>query len=279
MKTLRFLIRWVLPLAGLMLLAQHACAQMMIGQFPAAAVPLNCELVPLEQGGVTSNAPVCDFGIAVQGTVAPTANLVTGRQWLDTATSPPTLTIYDGAQWVGIAQFDTANHKWTPLFNNGSPTIAGSGAAAPVPEFKLFSITSVQSTGTGLTEQILGSYSMPANTLDVVGRNLRITAWFSHAANTHTVTDKLYFGSESISDGGVSSSGIVTQLGAEVLKIGTGQQSVIVQGAAGSTLLTPAYTAATENEAAPITIKATSTDGTSSAGDGNLVAMLVEIIN
>lgn len=36
------------------------------------------------------------------------------QDWLDTSTSPPTLRIYDGSQWVAVAQIDTTNHKIVP---------------------------------------------------------------------------------------------------------------------------------------------------------------------
>lgn len=37
------------------------------------------------------------------------------QDWLDTSTSPPTLRIYDGAEWVAVAQIDTTNHVFLPV--------------------------------------------------------------------------------------------------------------------------------------------------------------------
>jgi len=270
--------RAVLFAALFCMLSRPASAQLQISQFPAASLPLNCEYTLVEQGGITSSAKVCDFGIPVQGSTAPATDLFTGRQWLDTSTTPPTLRIYDGTQWVGQATLNLSTHVWTPIFSSASPGVAAS-LATPVPEFKLHSIPSVQSTGTGTSEQFLDSWNLPGGSLDITGRNVRITAWFAHAGNTHTVTDKLYFGSESVSDGGVSTASTVTRLSIVVTKVGTNQQSVVLEGAAGVSLVAgSAYIAATENDAASITIQASCTDGTSSAGDGNLVGLTVELL-
>ena len=36
------------------------------------------------------------------------------QDWLDTSTSPPTLRIYDGSQWVAVGQIDMTNHVFVP---------------------------------------------------------------------------------------------------------------------------------------------------------------------
>lgn len=37
-----------------------------------------------------------------------------GQTWLDTSTTPATLRLYDGAQWVAVGTLDGANHVWQP---------------------------------------------------------------------------------------------------------------------------------------------------------------------
>jgi hypothetical protein len=147
------------------------------------------------------------------------------------------------------------------------------------PEGIIYSITATQSTGFGTSEQTLASYSLPANSLDATGRNMRITAIFKHAANADTVTNKLYFGSEAMTDGGGSAANTVSMLSLYVLKTGSNAQNVSIFGQRGTVTVNPTVTAASETDSSAITIKATATDGTNSAGDGNLIAFFVEYLN
>jgi len=171
--------------------------------------------------------------------------------------------------WPAAQIFQKANTS--PAGNTGSGTMLPMGV--------VHTITASAGTGTGTSEQTLHSYSLPANSLDAAGRNLRVNACFKHAANTDSVTSKLYFGSEVVSDGGVAISGSITCLQMVVLKTGSSAQNVIQSGRANASLLADAYTAATETDTAPILIRATGTDGTSAAGDDTLVSFTVEYMN
>ena len=62
------------------------------------------------------------------GAAAPTNSLTgvpeQGQFWFDTATSPPSLQIYDGGQWLTIGSVDDANHWWEPVVGGGAGSIA-----------------------------------------------------------------------------------------------------------------------------------------------------------
>jgi hypothetical protein len=185
---------------------------------------------------------------------------------------------YHGAELVaGAIKSDGAGNFSQAACAN----LSNAAEACSTPGLK-HSITASIATATGTGEQILDSYSLPANSLDNAGRNYRIEACYLHAANTNTVTSRLYFGSEVISDTGVSTTGSVSCMWIAVLKTGSNTQNVIAGGTKGAVSpvnLGTNYTAATETDSSTITIKATIQDGTSSAADGTLILFTVKALN
>lgn len=53
----------------------------------------------------------------------------TYQEFVDTSTTPPTLKIYDGTDWVAVGQLDTTNHIWDIVESNVVGTLSFSGAA------------------------------------------------------------------------------------------------------------------------------------------------------
>lgn len=130
----------------------------------------------------------------------------------------------------------------------------------------IFGNTAVAATATGTTEQILATYSLPANALNTVGRRLRVHAQFSTAANVNTKTFRLYFGTQVISNStAVSAAGSVLDL--YITKSGANTQIVTGSGYAGTVLTTPFSAAGANTDTAAIVIKATCQDTTSAAND------------
>lgn len=210
-------------------------------------------------------------GVVSQAACSDLSNGATGCSTA-TGTSGATIPLLNGANTYSAAQvYQKANTD--PAGNTGSGTFLPMGV--------VYSITASAATTTGTGEQTLGTYSLPANSLDTAGRNLRINACFKHAANTNTVTSRLYFGAAVISDAGMTATGSVQCLWMVVLKTGSNTQNVVAGGQKGTvvTMLAAAYTAATETDTAGITIKATGQDGTSSAADDTLVSFTVEYMN
>lgn len=158
------------------------------------------------------------------------------------------------------------------------------GANAPhrvMPQGVVYEVLATATTATGTAEQTLGTFALPANALDVSGRHLRITADFATAANVNNKTPKLYFGSEALATAAIATSGAAGKLVCDVLKTGASTQQVNCWGLGGTAGVTPVtYSAAgAETDTAAITIKATCTDGTSSAGDCTLSDFYVEYLN
>jgi hypothetical protein len=144
---------------------------------------------------------------------------------------------------------------------------------------RIYGTTATVATGTGTSEQILGTYSLPANALDAAGRRLRIHAVFSKAANTNATTAKLYFGSAVITTPSNTTSGAGSELELNVVKTASNTQIVTGRGSMGTAAVTPYSAAGAETDTAAIVIKATCTDGTSQAADCTLQDFWVEYLN
>lgn len=176
---------------------------------------------------------------------------------------------------------DTANADNVPLYAG----LAGYPNAPMRPAGLLTNATLVAAVaaGTGTSEQVLATYSLPAGALDATGRRLKIRASFVTAANTQNKTCKLYFGTVSISTGVVTTSAAAPWLELTVTKSGSSTQLVSGHGCGGTTGIVPVALGgagtATEADTAAIVIKATGTDGTSSAGDITIVDFCVEYDN
>ncbi len=159
---------------------------------------------------------------------------------------------------------------------------AGANAPLPVMPMGIIYGTNASVAGTtGTGEQTLGTFAMPAGTLDVVGRRLKITASFSHAANSNAITPKLYFGSEALATAADSTTGSAAMIQCYVLKTAASTQNVDcwgLGGAAGVVPVTYSAPGSTETDTAAITIKATCTGGTSGA-DCTLTNFAVEELN
>jgi hypothetical protein len=87
------------------------------------------------------------------------------QDWLDTSTSPPTLRIYDGAEWVAVAQIDTTNHQVILLGNAVSGP--ASAIANHIPKFadtsgKLLADGYAIGTAANNVVQLDGNAKLPA---------------------------------------------------------------------------------------------------------------------
>lgn len=160
---------------------------------------------------------------------------------------------------------------------------SNSSANAPLPVMPMGIIWETLASASGTTgtgEQTIATWTMPAGTLDVTGRRLRITATFGHAANTHTCAPKLYFGSESIAPGSDAVSGGADRAVLDVEKTGASTQQVDGWGILSAATLAVVATSATgaETDTAGIVIKATQTGGTTGA-DCSVTGLVVQELN
>lgn len=144
----------------------------------------------------------------------------------------------------------------------------------------LYSTIATAATGAGTSEQVLGTYSLPAKALDLTGRRLYIRAVFHAATNGNNKTMILYFGGSSISTGVVTTSNKNIVLEMTVVKSGASTQIVTATGIVDTTPITPYVNASgADTDTAAVVIKATGTDGTDSAGDIVLDDFFVQYMN
>lgn len=96
------------------------------------------------------------------------------------------------------------------------------------------SLSTTSYTTVGTAEEVAYSFSLPANTLDINGRSLRIVAWGSTAANGNNKQMKLWLNptmaGQTISAAGVISGGTVSGVGAGVTLLASGVQTLNAKG-------------------------------------------------
>jgi hypothetical protein len=161
-------------------------------------------------------------------------------------------------------------------------TPAGGGAAtlrAAGVVSSQFSAVGVGNVGAG--EDDLMSYVLPANTLNVNGRAVRIRAWGKFAANTNSKTLKTYWGSTA-STVIATTDNTINGWSVEVIvvRVGANSQSKNVEASFGPALGAGGFvvtSAPSENETAALTIKFTGT-GVADA-DITQWGMTVEVLN
>lgn len=115
------------------------------------------------------------------------------------------------------------------------------------------------------TDDVLFTYSMPANAFDKAGRGVEITAFGKYAANGNNKTVKLWFGATV-----VATTGVVTtnnngfMITARVFKAGAVASNTQI-GQSGTNIALP--TTPTETESGAIVIKLTGASGTTGAAN------------
>ena len=143
----------------------------------------------------------------------------------------------------------------------------------------IYNLPAPVGTGTGTGAQTLGTFSLPANAFDAVGRKVRVTAAITTAANGNTKTCTLNFGSESISTGAITTSGETATLSLVATKTAASVQTVWATGYENTTLIKPVVTTGAETDTAAIVITGICTDGSNSAGDATLQDFFIEYMN
>ncbi len=161
---------------------------------------------------------------------------------------------------VGIPALEAATLE-DQLCGVGSSTPPSGGGASLNPNGNIFVFAGSVGNGADTTEDVLKSFSLPANALDVVGRAVYIYAWGTYANNTNTKAAKLYFGATSIA----AASGNNTSWALEmvVIKSAANAQKINSQNITGTTHGGTTSAAGAETDTAAITIKVTGQDTTS----------------
>jgi hypothetical protein len=133
-------------------------------------------------------------------------------------------------------------------------------------------------TGTGTSEQILKTYTLPAGTLAVNGQALRIRCYGVTGATANNKTMKLYFGASVITTPTAATNAKGFYLEMTVMRTGAATQQVNATGYVDTTPVTPYANAGTDDLTADAVIKCTGTDGTSAAADITVSAFQIEAL-
>lgn len=163
--------------------------------------------------------------------------------------------------------------------SDGSGTVAvGIGAALARVGGVLYVSTTAAATQ-GTSEEVLHTYSLPANTLSENGRGIRITATATHAANTNSATIRIRFGGiAGTIIGGVASttSGASYRVVCEIYRTGAATQLSTSVSAAGtaSAILSAAPTQTLSGAIDLVVDGVTAT----SAGDLTFTSLMVEAL-
>ncbi len=135
--------------------------------------------------------------------------------------------------------------------------------------------TAVGNVGVGTDD--LQTYSIPANTLNLTGRTIRVKAWGTTANNANAKTVTLAFGSQTVMTQALTTGLAGTwRIDCEIIKTGSNTQDVFAELLQLSTIIHKhTLTAGTQTDTAAITVKCT---GTATA-DNDIVqeGMIVEV--
>ncbi|MBV9984493.1 hypothetical protein [Bradyrhizobium sp.] len=140
----------------------------------------------------------------------------------------------------------------------------------------------VTPTGTGAdtTEDILQTFSLPANTLDAVGRRIRITAYGTFGADANSKTVRVYFGTVAYNSGALTGNGVGWAITLDVWKTGSNTQGYGTSGLYyGASIVSAGAGTLSQTDTAAITIKVTGQNGAAVPNDIICTAMFIEMIN
>lgn len=135
--------------------------------------------------------------------------------------------------------------------------------------------TSGVGNGNDVTEDVLYTFSLPANSLSFVGQTLEIFATGTLANNAHNKTVKIYFGSQVYSLGTVATANVVWSAKLTVIRTAASAQLITGEGMIGATPIAPALLTGAETDTNAIVIKVTGQTGTAAASD--VVAKMMSV--
>jgi hypothetical protein len=171
---------------------------------------------------------------------------------------------------TGLETVDLGGTSWRIIYNQNFSDIND----------KMQYVLSYNTTATGNVttgEDILMTYTLPADTLDTNGESVRIRAWGTTASNSNVKTIKLYFGTTILVTDSGSISGDSWLFEAFVIRTGAATEDAIGEGKINGIAPIITHTEPTANTAGAITIKITG-EGTAT---NDIVAqgMVIEFIN
>jgi hypothetical protein len=159
----------------------------------------------------------------------------------------------------------------------------GSGTATAQVSGVLSVNTTQAGTGADTNETDLWTYSLPANTLNVDGKTLRVTVSGDNAANANAKTVKFYFGSTAVfisnaattNPASWSATYVITRTGASAQLL----VRVLSIYGAGAVVANPVTSTPAEATTGAITLKVTGQNGIAAANDIVFKGAVVEVMN
>lgn len=146
----------------------------------------------------------------------------------------------------------------------------------------IYANSTVVNTTAVTTEEVLYSYSLPANFLATFGDSVKVQCSAQGGATANNKTLRLYFGASVITTGAVAANNSGLFLEATVMRGATAASQVFVgrgvAGAAGITPVAVTNTAGTDNLAAEVLIRCTGQNAVAAAADVSGKMMLVESV-
>lgn len=182
-----------------------------------------------------------------------------------------------GAQAPGAPSIDYEPSR--SALPNGSTVNAGTGSARATVGGVLNVNTTSQAT-TGTAEEVLATYTLPANTLSANGKGVRIIAFGASAANANVKITRIRFGGIGgtiIAALSFSSSAASWRLSAEVVRTGAATQITTSQSGSGATSSSQTVSAS-QTLSGTVDIVVTGVTATS-AGDATFQGLIVEALN
>ena len=134
---------------------------------------------------------------------------------------------------------------------------------------------SAQSSGTNTTQTLL-SYTLPANVLDAVGRQINVSAWGATAGNAASKTIALNIGGTSFTTGTQTGSGYSWILNGTYIKTAANTQDAIFSGDASGIRATVKHQTDTSVDTGTIAITVTMADGSAATSNVTLYGFTVE---
>jgi uncharacterized protein YdaL len=165
-------------------------------------------------------------------------------------------------------------------------TFLGGGGSGTAHVAGLIS-TALTATGNGadVTEDTLQTYSLPADSLESVGRCVRVTSWGTTANNADTKTARVYFGNAN----NVLTMALTSNLAGSwkfvmvACKTGANTQTITANGYIGTSgngvTLTSTTVSGVQTDTSAIVIRTTGQAGTANANDIVCTAQLVEFLS
>lgn len=223
---------------------------------------------PIYQDGYAKRAIFENAGAPVNGTSGTFANVVgVGSFLVDTTNANLYINTNTAASptWTLIGGAAAATGTNLSQLGTGTATFGTTGNVN-----KQLSVAGV-GNGADTSEDTLFTYTLPANSLAVVGSEVNILAWGSVAATSATKTVKVYFGAISQSVPYTTTQTGAWAVNMTVIKQASNVQMAITEvDALGATTVRTitVTTNGAETDTAGIVIKVT---GTSSVGTANLI--------